>query len=75
MVASTHRASAKGHEATHSPRCPETNRGRELLAPLKRTSIVLISRRLSREKGITNKSCTTGKSVQSGAGGGPKEMC
>ena len=69
-MASTHQASAKGDEATHSPRSPET---RELLAPLKRTSIILISRMVSREKGITNKSYTTEKWVRSGVGGGPKE--
>ena len=73
LVASTYQASAKGDEATHSPRSRETNRSRKLLAPLKRTSVILISRMVSREKGTTNKSYTTKKWVRSGVGGRPKE--
>ena len=72
-MACTHRASANGDEATHSPRSPETNGSRELLAPLKRTSVIVISRMVYQEKGITNKSYRTEKWVGSGVGGGPKE--
>ena len=52
-MASDHRARAKGDEATHSPRSWETKGSRKLLAPLKRTSVMLSSVRVSREKGIT----------------------
>ena len=50
-MASDHRARAKGDEATHSPRSRETKGSRKLLAPLKRTSVMLSSVRVSREKG------------------------
>ena len=52
-MASDHRARAKEDEATHSPRSWETKGSRKLLAPLKRTSVMLSSVRVSREKGIT----------------------
>ena len=44
---------AKGDEATHSLRIWETKGSRKLLAPLKRTSVMLSSVRVSRETGIT----------------------
>ena len=52
-MASDHRARAKGDEATYSPRSWETKGSRKLLAPLKRTSVMLSSVRVSKEKGIT----------------------
>ena len=52
-MTSDHRARAKGDEATHSPRSWETKGSHKLLAPLKRTSVMLSSVRVSREKGIT----------------------
>ena len=52
-MASYHRALAKGDVATHSPRCWETKGSRKLLAPLNRVSVILSSRRVSLEKGIT----------------------
>ena len=68
-VASYHRALAKGDEATHSPRSWETKGSRKLLAPVKRMSVILSSRRVSREKGITR--ATQGKKeVGSGVSGG-----
>ena len=53
-MASDHRPRAKGDEATHSPRSWETKGSRKLLAPLKRTSVMLSSRIVSRGKGITS---------------------
>ena len=53
-MASDHRVRAKGDEATHSPRSWETKESRKLLAPLKRTSVMLSSRIVSRGKGITS---------------------
>ena len=72
-VASYHRALAKGDEATHSPRSWETKESRQLLAPLKRVSVILSSRKVSREKGTTR--VTQGKKegasrVSGGAGEG-----
>ena len=61
IVASDHRARAKGDEATHSPGSWETKGSRKLLAPLKRTSVMLSSRIMSGGKGIT--SATQGKRV------------
>ena len=73
-VASYHRALAKGDEATHGPRSWETKGSRKLLAPLKRVSVILSSRRVSREKGITR--ATQGKKeVGSGVNGGTGEGC
>ena len=70
-MASYHRALAKGHEATHSPRRCETKESRKLLAPLKRVSVILSSRRVSREKGITR--ATQGKKeVESRVRGEPE---
>ena len=45
----------------------------QTLASIKRTSVILISRTVSRKKGITNKRYATEKWVWSGVGGGPKE--
>ena len=68
--ASYHRALAKEDEATHSPGSWETKGSRKLLAPLKRVSVILGSRRASREKGIT--SAKQGKEeVGNGVSGGP----
>ena len=53
-MASNQRALAKGDEATHSPRSWETKGSRKLLAPLKRTSVMLSSRIVSRGKGLTS---------------------
>ena len=58
-MASDHRARAKGDEATHSPRSRQTKGSRKLLAPFKRTSVMLSSRIMSRGKGITG--ATQGK--------------
>ena len=52
-MASDHRAQANGDEATHSLKSWETKGSRKLLAPLKCTSVMLSSVRVSREKGIT----------------------
>ena len=52
-VACYQRTLAKGDEATHSPRSWEIKGSRKLLAPLKRVSVMLSSRRVSRENGIT----------------------
>ena len=54
FVASNHQALAKGDEANHLPRSWETKGSRKPLAPLKRTSIILSSRMVSREKDITS---------------------
>ena len=51
---SAHWLLAKGDEATHSPRSWETKGSGKLLAPLKRTSVILPSRMASRGKGITS---------------------
>ena len=73
-VASYHRALAKGDGATHSPRSWETKASGKLLAPLKRLSIILGWRRVSREKGITR--ATQGKKeVGSRVSGWTKEGC
>ena len=73
-VASYHKALAKGDDATHSPRSWVTKGSRKLLAPLKRVSVILSSRRVCREKGITR--ATQGKrGVGSGVSGGTKEGC
>ena len=42
-----------GRPATNSPRSWETKGSRKLWEPLKRVSVILSSRRVSREKGIT----------------------
>ena len=73
-VASYHRGLAKGDEATHSPRSWETKESRKLLAPLKRLRVILSSRRVSQEKGITR--ATQGKKeVGSRLRGGAREGC
>ena len=65
---------AKGDEATHSPRSWESKGSRKFLAPLKRVSVILSSRRVAREKGITR--ATQGKKeVGSGVSGGTREGC
>ena len=74
FVASYHQASAKGDEATHSPRSWETKRSRTLLAPSRRVSVILSSRRVSRERGKTR--ATQGqKVVGSGVSGATGEGC
>ena len=70
-VASYHRALAKGDEVTHSPRSCETKGSRKLLAALKRVSVTLILRRVSREKGITRATQGT-KEFGSRVSGGPE---
>ena len=69
-VASAHRSLATGDEANHSPRSWETKGSRKLLAPLKRTSVILSLRMVSRGKGITSatqekKGCGVGLEVDS----------
>ena len=64
-MASAHRARAKGDEATHSPRSWETKVSRKLLAPLKRTSIMVSWRIASRGTGIT---CATQEKTGYGVG-------
>ena len=71
-MASYHRALAKGDEATHSPRSWESKGSRKLLAPLKRVSVILSSRRVAREKGIT-RATQEKKEVGSGVSGGGLE--
>ena len=53
-MASNHGARAKGDDATHSPRSWETKESRKRLAPLKRASVMLDPRTVSRGKGITS---------------------
>ena len=53
LMASDHRALAKGDEATHLPRSCATNGTRKLLAPLSRVRVMLSSVSVSQEKGIT----------------------
>ena len=73
-VASYHRALAKGNLATHSPRNWESKGLCKLLAPLKHVSVILSSRSVSQEKGITRR--TQGKKeVGSGVSGGTGEGC
>ena len=72
--ASYHRALDKGDHATHSPRSWETKGSRKLLAALKRVNVILSSRRVSREKGITR--ATQGKKeIGSRVSGGTGEGC
>ena len=73
-MASYHWALAKRVEATRSPRSWDTTGSRKLLAPLKRVSVVLSSRRVAWEKGI--KRATQGeKEVASGERGQTGEGC
>ena len=65
--------SSKGDDATHSRRSRDINGSSRILAPLKHTSVIPMSRMVYREKGTTNKSYTIEKWVRSGVGGGPKE--
>ena len=60
-------------EATHSPRSWETKGSRKFLAPLKRTSVMLSSVRVSREKGITR--AIQGNGVEGGGCGHPEGGC
>ena len=53
-VASAHQPLAKGDEATHPPSSWETKGSRKLLTPLKRTSVILSSRMVLQEIGITS---------------------
>ena len=74
LVASYHRALAKGDEAIHSPRSCQSKGSCKLLAPLKRVSVILSSRSMSREKGIT-RATERKKEVGSGVSGGTAEGC
>ena len=70
-VALYHRALAKGDEATHAASRWETQGSQKLLAPLKCVSVILGSRRVSREKGVARS--TQGKKEDgSGLSGGPE---
>ena len=74
LVASYHQALDKGDEASHSPRSRQTKGSRKLLAPLKRVSVILSWRKVSREKCITR--ATQGKKgVGCRVTGGTGEGC
>ena len=66
---------AKGDEPTHSPRSCKTKRSRKLLAPLKRVSVILSSRRVSGEKAITRATQAKKGDWEWGEWGGGRERC